>query len=198
MSFSCDRCKTEFEEMFGDTNQADGCSTTMKKEDGMLLTYSCFGSAFDCSSYRSDPLSNEAMKKRYSWVKANCNVCDSCMGDMIRLKELRIVGGDFCLYYPVFCCKCDCLFEEPNLKKKKEKEWQVVQKKPKSNNICEIFVVKVANGKTIFMDQKRNGEENYFDALKNWDAVPKCARICNKCFAKVEKKKVKVTDIVWR
>lgn len=202
MTFSCDRCKTEFEEAFGDTNQADGCSTTVRMSNGILSTFSCFGSVFDCSSYCSERLADATMKKRYAWVKGNdfaTNLCDSCMGDMIRLKELIITRGD-CLYYPVFCCKCARLFEEPNVKVKEQQEqvWQVVQKKPKSDNKCEIFVLKVANGKTIFVDQQRNGHDQYFEGLKNWDSVPQCARICCECFGKVEKRKVESTDIAWR
>ncbi len=222
--FPCDRCKKIFEEcMPPGLHQGDGCDSDIRYDytSQTLHTWSHFCSEFDSTGFKSTPIAN--ISKQYPWVKLNAkestNVCDACIKDMIRLKELHFSGCNgnvFTYYYPAFCQRCDQCFEEPKDApfwwRKRDRavgEWKVVGKKKKKEdaNRCNVHVEKLQNGNTVFIqDDNSIGDlENAlcYDALTTYPwAEPSKGRICTDCFARLPKRlipnAIAIKQVVWK
>lgn len=203
--FPCSMCFDSAEELFDErlvqrkcTQQASHCSTTVRTQidlpkdyfgfldcpptneyvkPGELYLQSFYPSSYDCL-YFSFTVPNDAVRATHPWIKneAPTNVCDYCIADMRRKKEIEIASFDeYCdCSYPCFCHVCDSLYEN-----NQTKEFT-------SNGTgCDVGAFQLPDGTWGFCDaRKTNGYSFEIVKFPNLDlnSLKRYSRICNKCF----------------
>ncbi len=141
-----------------------------------------YGSTYD-SAYLKFNVEN--VRECFPWIKEKgvSDICDKCIANMLRKKQLCIARNDDCLVYPCYCDICDKLYEKDITITKKVGFVDVHTDKSK----CNTSVYKNRDAEWVF---SKSWDNNLI--FPSLDFSLKClkegGRVCDSCFSLFETK----------
>jgi hypothetical protein len=203
----CSKCRQAYPTVYADIGMTDCASFHIEKTfseyyiDGGVseenlplenIILECgYGSRYDTDKFVYGYNIPMAIDQVPEWISQligeKHEICDNCIDEMLKNKELRKVGGELGHVHPVYCTMCDHLYQMEN---------------PDDYNVIDGVVISKIDSE-YYKDKKPPNTSNFiiFDSETNIDYFlvnpPNNIRnndfICHSCFNKLQIKDNVVT-----